>query len=635
MTHRALFLLPLALCLAGCQRETQVEKANREGIMLIGNSSEPKALDLHLVTGVIESKLIGAMFEGLVADDPEKDDGLPPGAAVSWEHNDTLTGWTFHLQPDGRWSDGAPVTAHDFVFSYHRMLHPDLAAPYVEMVYPLKNAEDYNKNRRGKILLTAGAVPNTSWDDMKDVGFGPDAKVDLAPLGESPKWPDLTDDAQRKLFVTAKGLDALPAEALEWILADPAGRYSWPVGTFMAKAKALLTTMAGKASDDLFELAGVGATAVDDYTLQLELREPVPYLPSLVRHYTWFPVPRHVVLKHGKISDRFTPWSLYPNIVGNGPFKLKTWLFHDVIEVDRNPHYWNAANVGLNGIRFLPIENPYTETRAFLSGQLHTTYQLPSDLIKEVRETTPEYLRQEPYVGTTFIRINTTRPVLSDTRVRQALALAIDRQQLCDYIMEGYTPATSLTPKMGSYEPDKVLSFDPEKARALLAEAGYPDGSGFPRFSLLISKPAARASAEAIQAMWKQNLNVLIDIQNKDWGSYISAQQSLDFDMASAGWIGDYLDPTTFLTMWTEGNGNNNTGWHSDRYEELLSGAALEADPAKRLESLRQAERLMMDEYPILPMSWYSRNYLLRPEVKGWHPLLLDNHPYSAIRLEP
>ena len=632
--HRALPLISLVLCLASCQRETQVEKANREGIMLIGNSSEPKSLDLHLVTGVIESKLIGSMFEGLVADDPVKDDGLPPGAAVSWEHNDTLTEWTFKLQPEGRWSDGYPVTARDFVFSYHRMLHPDLAAPYVEMVYPLKNAEDYNKNRRGKILVGAGKVAGATWDDFTEVSFGPDETVDLEPLGDAPKWPALADDEQRLLYVKAKGLDSLAGEALEWLMADPAGRYPWPDGFDMAKAAALLGAMSQAAGDDLFELAGVGVTAIDDYTLKLDLREPVPYLPSLVRHYTWFPVPSHTVLKHGKISDRFTPWSLHPNIVGNGPFKLKEWRFHDVIEVERNPHYWNAGGVGLNGIRFYPIENPYTETRAFLSGQLHTTYQLPPDLIKEVRRTTPEFLRQEPYVGTTFIRVNTTRPVLSDPRVRQALALSIDRQQLCDFIMEGYTPATSLTPKMGEYEPDKVLSFDPEKAKALLAEAGYPEGAGFPRFSLLISRPAARASAEAVQAMWRKHLNVLIDIQNKDWGSYISAQQNLDFDLASAGWIGDYLDPTTFLNMWTEGNGNNNTGWHSDEYEALLSAAALEADTAKRLEGLRQAERLMMDEFPILPMSWYSRNYLLRPEVKGWHPLLLDNHPYSAIHLE-
>lgn len=508
-----------------------MERANREGIFLSGNSAEPKALDHQLVTGVPESKIIGALFEGLVGDDAESDDATPPGAAERWEHNEDMTEWVFHLQPEGRWSDGTPVTAADFQFAYNRLLHPDFAGPYAEMLYFLKNAEEYNK---GKIA----------------------------------------------------------------------------------------------------DFSEVGVKAEDDYTLRVILREPVPFLPSLTRHYTWFPVPRHVVLMHGTISSRFTDWSIYPNLVGNGPFKLKSWRFHDVIEVDRNPHYWDAENVGLNGIRFFPIENPYTETRAFLSGQLHSTYQLPSDLIRSVKKTSPEFLRQEPYVGTTFVRINTTRPGLSDVRVRQALSLTIDRVQLCEYISEGFFPATSLTPKMGAYQPEAVLTFDPEKARALLAEAGYPNGENFPRLSLLISRPAARANAEAIQAMWKQHLNIQINIKNMDWGSFNSAQQSLNFDMASAGWIGDYLDPTTFLNMWTEGNGNNNTGWSDEEYAATLREAALKADPAERLELLRKAESLLMQQQPILPVSWYTRNYLHRPEVKGWHPLLLDNHPWKTIRLE-
>ena len=533
VTFRGLFLIAAPVCwlLASCQKESQVDRATREGILLVGNSAEPKALDHQLVTGVIESKIITSLFEGLVAGDPSRDDAAIPGAAASWEHNEDMTGWVFHLQPQGKWSDGAPVTAHDFVFAYNRLLHPDFAGPYAEMLYFLDGAEAFNK-------------------------------------GET------TDFSQ------------------------------------------------------------VGVKAVDDFTLQLKLREPVPYLPSLTRHYTWFPVPRHVVLQFGKMTDRFTKWSVLPNIVGNGPFKLTQWRFHDFIEVRRNPHYWNAAQVGLNGIRFYPVENPYTETRAFLSGQLHTTYQLPSDLIRTVKKNDPEFLRQEPYVGTTFIRLNTTRPAFSDPRVRQALSLTIDRGQICEHIMEGFIPATSLTPKMGSYEPEAKLRFDPEKARGLLAEAGFPNGDGFPVFSMLISRPSARAGSEALQAMWLKHLNIRINIQNMDWGSYIGAQQSLNFDMASAGWVGDYLDPTTFLNIWTPGNGNNNTGWSDPQYESLLRAAALKSNAAERTALFREAESLLMDAQPILPVSYYTRNYLIRPEVKGWHPLLLDNHPWGAIRLE-
>lgn len=521
----------LTLPLISCQKETQVDRATREGILLVGNSAEPKSLDIHLVTGVIESKILDALFEGLVANDPAIDDATPPGAAASWEHNADMTEWTFRLQPDGKWSDGVPVTAHDFVFAYHRLLHPDLGGPYAEMLYFLTGAEDFNK---GKI----------------------------------------TDFSQ------------------------------------------------------------VGVKALDDLTLQVKLREPVPFLPSLTRHCTWFPAPQHVILKHGKMEARDNKWFMFPNMVGNGPFKLKQWRFHDVIEVDRNPYYWDAGHVGINGIRFLPIENPYTETRAFLAGQLHTTYQVPSDLIKSMKRDEPEYLRQEPYVGTTFIRLNTTRPALNDARVRQALALTIDRVQLCEHIAEGFQPTVSFTPPMGAYHPAASLTFDPEKARKLLAEAGFPNGDKFPRFSLLIARPSARASAEAVQAMWKTHLNILVDIQNKDWGSYVAAQQSLDFDMAAAGWIGDYLDPTTFLGMWTKGNGNNNTGWSDERYEQILREAALQADPAKRLEMFQQAETILMNSLPILPMAHYARNYLHHPSAKNWHPLLLDHHPWKDIRLE-
>jgi oligopeptide transport system substrate-binding protein len=523
--------LALTIPLFSCQRETQVERANREGILLVGNSAEPKSLDIHLVTGVIESKVLTALFEGLVANDAVSDDATPPGAAASWEHNEDMTEWTFKLQPEGKWSDGVPVTAEDFVFAYHRLLHPDLGGPYAEMLYFITGAEDFNRGTQ------------------KD-------------------------------------------------------------------------------------FSQVGVKAIDSLTLQMKLREPVPFLPSLTRHYTWFPAPRHVILKHGKMEARDNPWFMFPNMVGNGPFKLKKWRFHDVIEVDRNPFYWDAANVGINGIRFLPIENPYTETRAFLAGQLHTTYQVPSDLIKSMKRDHSRYFRQEPYVGTTFIRLNTTRPVLNDARVREALALTIDRQLLCEHVTEGFQPAVSFTPDMGAFHPQPVLTFDPEKARRLLAEAGFPNGDKFPRFSLLIARPSARASAEAIQAMWKTHLNILIDIQNKDWGSYISAQQSLDFDMAAAGWIGDYLDPTTFLGMWTKGNGNNNTGWSDTRYEEMLREAAAQSDPATRLEYLQQAETILMGSLPILPMTHYARNYLHHPSATNWHPLLLDHHPWKAIRLE-
>jgi oligopeptide transport system substrate-binding protein len=521
----------LAILLGGCQRETQVQRGNREKILIVGNAADPKSLDLHLVTGVVESKVICSLFEGLVGDHPSSDTIMSPAAAMHWEHNADYTEWVFHLRPDAKWSDGEAVTAHDFAFSYQRMLHPDMAAPYVEMLYFIKNAEAFNRG-------------------------------------------------------------------------------------------------------ELQDFSQVGVKVIDDVTLQITLREPVPYLPGVTRHYTWFPVPKHVILRHGKMSARFTPWCEVGNLVGNGAFLLDSWKLNDHILVKKNPHYWDAANVKLNGVKFLPIENFYTETRAFLAGQLHTTYQIPPDMVPKLEKEYPQFLRKEPYVGSRFMRLNVTRPGLDNVKVREAMALALDRESLCKTVILGFEPSTSYSPRMGDYQPEPVLRFDPQRAKQLMAEAGYPDGNGFPRYSILVSSGGTRATSEAVQAMWKKHLNILVEIRAMDQASYIEAQQKLDFDIALAGWVGDYLDPTTFLMMWTKGNGNNNTGWSNREFESMLQQAALTPNPSERLRTFEKAERLLMQELPIIPFAWQARNYLHQTSVKGWHPLLLDNHPFSAVSLE-
>jgi oligopeptide transport system substrate-binding protein len=245
-------------------------------------------------------------------------------------------------------------------------------------------------------------------------------------------------------------------------------------------------------------------------------------------------------------------------------------------------------------------------------------------------------LRQEPYVGTFFYRCNTTRKPLTDPRVRQALSFAIDRNAICANVFRGYTPAYAMTPPMGDYHPPKIAAFDPDKARQLLAEAGYPGGKGFPRLKILIaSRETAATLAQAMQAMWRDILGVEVEIENKEWNAYIVAMQDLDYDIASAGWIGDYLDPLTFLEMWTPGNGNNNTGWDNPEFVKLLQQSFQEPDSARRFQLLHQAETLLVGEAPILLVAWQARNYLLHPSVEGWHPLLLSNNPYQFLRLVP
>lgn len=600
--------------------------------MLVGNTAEPRSLDLQLVTGVPENNILTSLFEGLINNHPSEDQTMVPGVATHWEHNEDMTEWVFHLRRDAKWSDGVELTTEDFMFSYHRMLSPVLAAAYAPMLHCIRNAEAYNRDERGFILCGLDETFPVAWETLKKANFsGVDgmksedlAQRDFASLAA----------AEKKRLLAGTGLDRMKAVHLQEVLDHPEC-FDWPGevpedARRMVVERLLAHIKAGE--PDLFHKARIGLSAPDPHTLVVTLREPVPFLPSMVRNSTWFPVPKHVILKFGKMTDRFTDWSMKGNLVGNGPFQLTEWRFNHYIEVRRNPHYWDAANVGLNGIRYFPIENPYTETRAFLAGQLHTTYSLPQKLLAKVRRTHPQYLRAEPYVGTNYLRFNVTRKALDDPRVRKAISMAIPREQFCDYIYEGFLPAKTFTPRLGDYAAPEVLFYDLEKAKALLAEAGYPDGKGFPAYSILTSKP--HPVADAMQQVFR-SLGIRVTIEQKDWGSYIAAQQSLNFDMSLAGWVGDYLDPTTFLDMWTKDNGNNNTGWDSPQYEALLREAAQQPDAASRYATLARAEGILMDEMPIVPVAWLARLYLHRPNVRGWHPLVLDRHPWQNITLDP
>ena len=276
--------------------------------------------------------------------------------------------------------------------------------------------------------------------------------------------------------------------------------------------------------------------ALDDHTLQITLNGPAPYLPSMLKHYSWFPVPQHVIKKHGSMDDRGnTRWTRPDNMVCNGPFKLKSWRVNQTVEVDRNPYYWDAANVKLNGIVFQPIVSDTTEERAFLDGQLHVTLTVPLSKIPGYREAKSPFFHSDPLLSVYFYRFNVTKKPFDDPRVRRALALAVDRESITRNILRaGQKPATGLTPPgtLADYHTPEVMRFNPAEAKRLLADAGYPDGKGFPEFDILINTSEAhRALAEAVQAMWKQHLGIPARVLNQDWGVYLESQRSLDYQV--------------------------------------------------------------------------------------------------------
>jgi oligopeptide transport system substrate-binding protein len=384
------------------------------------------------------------------------------------------------------------------------------------------------------------------------------------------------------------------------------------------------------------DFRNVGVSAPDEYTLVIELESPTPYFLSMLSHNTWWPVHPPTILKHGAITDRISKWTKAGNFVGNGPFLLKRWRLNNGIHVVRNPQYRARTEVALNGIHFLPIAIQ-SEERAFRAGHLHLTSSVPIHRIDWYRENQPERLRFDTALGVYYYMLNTEQGPLADIRVRQALAYSIDRKALTKYVLRaGQKPAFHFTPpNTGGYEARARLPLDPDLARKRLAEAGYPEGKGFPKLKLLFNTSEShRTLAVAIQQIWKKELGIEIELHNQEWKAYLATRQSGDFDILRAAWFGDYDDPNTFLSLGESDNGNNHTNWHDPRYDSLIEQAAKETDPATRMELFQEAEAILIEALPVIPIYFYVTSRLIHPAVKGWYPSLLDNHPYQAIQLK-
>lgn len=387
--------------------------------------------------------------------------------------------------------------------------------------------------------------------------------------------------------------------------------------------------------DGVVKEEDLGVRALDDHTLELTLLGPTPHFPLILCHTSWWPVPRHVIVKYGGPFDVMNPWTDEDKLVGNGPFKLKRYLFRQYLEVTRNPLFWDQANVKLDGVRFYSIDDDAVEDRLFRRGQLHATYSTPLSRIPDYLKNHPDIVRNYTNCATWFFRVNTTRPALSDVRVRRALAFALDRKSLIDNVLRArQQPAGGIVPPMEGYTQVKEFSYDPDQAKRLLAEAGFPGGQGFPKFEILISKnEASRQIAEAVQAMWKQNLGISTGVTQQDFTVYLTSQQKLNYDICWAGWNADYFDPATFIDMWMKDGGNNETGWSNPDFDKLLDDARQSADAPQRLAILTEAEKILMRDAPALPVYFGTRTKLIHPAVKNWQSRLLDNPVWNHLEL--
>lgn len=391
---------------------------------------------------------------------------------------------------------------------------------------------------------------------------------------------------------------------------------------------------AGRSAD----FGALGAEAVDDHTLRVTLERPTPYLPALTAQPAWFPVNPRVLAQFGEVNRRQPAWTRPGNFVGNGPFVLEEWSPNARLVAARNPAYWDAAAVRLNRIVFVPTESPEVEERNFRAGQLHVTYGVPTSKLAAYQRDHAAALRLDPFLQAVFLRFNTTRPPFTDARVRRALSLAIDRDAIAASVLRGAgTPARSFTPPdCAGYTARATVPTDFAAARRLLAEAGFPAGRGLPVLDLQVRNDEHQPRlAEVLQSQWARELGVTVTITPLEQKTWVQNQQTLDYTLSGAGWIGDFVDPVTFLDLFVSTGGNNWTGWVSQDYDRLIAQAAASPDPAGRHAIFQQAEALLLEQAPIAPVFLGTRAYLIHSAVQGWEPSLLGLHQYKKVRLDP
>lgn len=389
----------------------------------------------------------------------------------------------------------------------------------------------------------------------------------------------------------------------------------------------------------LTDFSQVGCAFPDDYTVVVTLDNPTPYFMQLHGHYTWFPVQQKTIEAAGAFDDRGSKWTRVGSMVGNGPYQLARWVPNSVIEVRPNPNYWDAAGVKNKGVDFRPINEEQTEERMFRAGELDITENVPPAKVLDYRKKNPAVIRTDDWIGSYFYRVNTKRKPFDDKRVRQALAMAIDREAICSKVMTaGEKPAHFMTPaNVAGYTSTAHVPYDPERARQLLAEAGYPGGKGFPSIDILYNTlERHQMIGEAIQQMWKNTLGINVTLTNQEWKVYLNStsNEQMDFDLARAGWIGDVVDAINFLECFTTGNGNNRTGWGDEEYDLLLEQALKQNDVAARHKLYDDAEHILMDELPILPIYHYVRPFLIQPDVRGFDQNILAYYAYHKVWFE-
>lgn len=573
------------------------------------NGTEVKSFDPAIVSGNPEGNILNCLFERLTRWDPETLEPMP-GVAESWEISDDQLTYTFHLRDDARWSDGSPVTADDFHYAWRRFLGPRTAAEYAVLAWYIKNAHSYSRGGSGispgdQVEVELNLPVDATNSLRGELLHGKLVSVENADDPDSRTFL-VEIDGQKQRFdpVDDQGAVEVPASGVRWC------------------------------RQVLLDFREVGVEVLDSQTLRITLEHPTQYFLQLVGFYPFSPVNRKCVETHG------TPlWTKPKNLVSNGPFNVLFRRIRDRIRMVKSETYWNRDAVRLGVVDALAVDSTSTALNLFMTGKADWIITVPPAALRIMLKQDPPRndINPAPFIGCYYYMLNTTRKPLNDVRVRKALSLALDREEICSKIMgAGEIPAYSLVPPgMEGYEGQTCAAEDPEEARRLLAEAGYPEGKGFPRMDILYNTDEAHQSvAELIRKQWQRELGIQIKTRNEEWASYLSSHRQMKYNVSRRGWIGDYADPSTFLDMMVTGGEQNNTGWSNAEYDRMIKAAAQEADPEKRMQIFRQSERILMDELPILPIYFYVSKNMVKPYVRGFYNNIQDVHPVWAMWID-
>ncbi len=525
-------------------------------------ASEPQTIDPALNSAVDGAIMTGHMFEGLYrwADSGELVDGvedcdlaeLVPGQAESYEkvvNDDGTVTYTFKLRDGIKWSDGKPVTAGDFVYSWKRLATPATAADYCYMIDMVKGYAEIN-----------GGIPEK--------------------------------DAQGNVVLGEDGQPVIKEYA------DP-------------------DTLA--------------VEAPDDKTFVATLTYDCPYFLEICAFPAAFPVREDVVSAD---PDGWT--HNVSTYISNGAYTLTQWEHNSQIVMAKNENYYDYDKLGPDTITFKLMDDNNAMLTGFNSGELDFIEDMPVDEIPSLLNSGD--LRIVPYIGTYYVCYNVEKAPFNNPKVRQAFTLAIDAQYIVENVTQtGQVPASGFVPsgvagvgpdfraEGGDYwtpaTDDAQYEKNCEQARQLLAEAGYPNGEGFPTVTYLYNaSDNHKKIGEALQQQWQTALGVEVKLENQEWAAFLETRKEGNYQIARNGWIADYNDPISFLDMWLTGGGNNDAQYSNPDYDAAINEAKSTADPEARMAAMHRAEDIIMgQDWALGPIYFYTQKYMLNSDVKGMY----------------